>query len=245
MGVCPGNERVQGMRTSKKKIYAVKKGKVTGIFHTWEECKASVDGCPGAQYRGFSTEEEANAYLSGEENQAADECLSEIENCMTDIAAQSGKASLPNQVTAYVDGSFDEKIGRYSFGCVILTPDGGIIRESGNGNNPESMALRNVTGEMLGAMFAVKWCDKNGYSAIELCYDYMGIEMWATGGWKAKNDLTQKYAAFMKEHGRRIHILFRKIAAHTGDKYNEEADKLAKAALTEGNGIPKIQKINI
>ena len=91
-------------------------------------------------------------------------------------------------------------------------------------------------------MFAVKWSAVNGYSAVEICYDYKGIEMWATGGWKAKNDLTQKYAAFMREIGKRIRITYRKIAAHTGDKYNEEADKLAKAALTEGNGIPKITR---
>ena len=65
--------------------------------------------------------------------------------------------------------------------------------------------------------------------------------MWATGGWRAKNDLTQKYAEFMKNHGRVMDISFKKIAAHTGDKYNEEADQLAKAALTEGNGIPAIQ----
>ena len=113
------------------------------------------------------------------------------------------------------------------------------MQKSGNGANPESLALRNVAGEMLGAMFAVKWCVRNGYSAVEICYDYMGIEMWATGGWKAKNDLTQKYAAFMKENGKEIRISYRKIAAHTGDRYNEEADRLAKTALTEGNGIPK------
>lgn len=215
---------------AKKKIYAVKKGKTTGIFKTWQECKAAVDGYPGAEYRGFSTEEEADVYLSGAKSHAAD------------ITVQNERACRPGQIIAYVDGSFDEKIGRYSFGCVILTPDGEIIRESGNGNNPESMALRNVTGEMLGAMFAVKWCEVNGYSAVELCYDYKGIEMWATGGWQAKNDLTQKYAAFMKENGRKLHITFRKIAAHTGDKYNEEADKLAKTALLEGNGIPRIKK---
>lgn len=215
---------------AKKKIYAVKKGKTTGMFKTWEECKAAVDGYPGAEYKGFSTEEEAAVYLSGAKSHAAD------------ITVQNERACRSDQIIAYVDGSFDEKIGRYSFGCVILTPDGEIIRESGNGNNPESMALRNVTGEMLGAMFAVKWCEVNGYSAVELCYDYKGIEMWATGGWQAKNSLTQKYAAFMKENGRKLRITFRKIAAHTGDKYNEEADKLAKTALLEGNGIPRIKK---
>lgn len=204
-----------------KKVYAVKKGKKTGIFQTWDACRASVDGYPGAAYKSFFSQEEAEAYLAGTAN-----------------PPQNG-----DRVVAYVDGSFSKEIGKYSFGCVIIKPDGGIIRESGNGDNPESLALRNVTGEMLGAMYAVRWCEVNGYPAVKLCYDYMGIEMWATGRWKTNNSLTQKYAAFMKECGARIHISFQKIAAHTGDKYNEEADRLAKAALTEGNGIPRIQRV--
>ncbi len=208
---------------AKQKIYAVRKGKTTGIFQTWGDCKASVDGYPGAEYRGFYTMEEAKAYLG-------------------DGATDSNgvEQDTANQVVAYVDGSFDVKIGRYSFGCILLLPDGEIIRESGNGDNPESVALRNVTGEMLGAMFAVQWCVKNEYSAVKICYDYAGIEMWATGGWKAKNKLTQKYAEYMRNNGKRIAISFQKIAAHTGDYYNEEADKLAKAALTEANGIPEV-----
>lgn len=121
-------------------------------------------------------------------------------------------------------------------------PNGEIVRESGNGDNPDSLALRNVTGEMLGAMYAVKWSEKNGYSGIKICYDYLGIEKWALGEWKAKNALTQKYAEFMRENSKKLNISFQKIAAHTGNKYNEEADKLAKAALTEGKGIPKITK---
>ncbi len=206
---------------AKKKVYAVKKGKITGIFNTWEECKASVEGYPKAEYKSFASVEEAKLYMEGKAVQ---------KECPCD-----------GQVVAYVDGSFNQEIGKYSFGCILLLPDGRIIREAGNGDNPASAALRNVTGEMLGAMFAVKWCHKNGYSAVRICYDYSGIEMWATGGWRAKNDLTQKYAEFMKNHGRVMDISFKKIAAHTGDKYNEEADQLAKAALTEGNGIPAIQ----
>lgn len=36
-----------------KKYYAVKVGTTTGIFETWEECKASVEGFPGAVYKSF------------------------------------------------------------------------------------------------------------------------------------------------------------------------------------------------
>ena len=95
---------------------------------------------------------------------------------------------------------------------------------------------------MLGAMYAVQWCLKNEYPAIKICYDYAGIEAWVTGAWKAKNALTKKYAEFMKESTAQISITFEKVAAHSGNHFNEEADKLAQKALTEGNGIPKIKK---
>ncbi|MDE6917479.1 MAG: ribonuclease H family protein [Lachnospiraceae bacterium] len=211
---------------ARKKVYAVKKGRETGIFSSWDACRASVDGYAGAQYKSFYTREEADPYLSG------------AGNPMQGAAANADA----DQIVAYVDGSFHKDLKKYSFGCILIKPDGGIVRESGNGSDPESLALRNVTGEMLGAMFAVKWCEVNGYAAVKICYDYMGIEMWATGGWKTNNSLTQKYAAFMRERAGRMHISFQKIAAHTGDKYNEEADRLAKAALVAGDGIPKIRK---
>ena len=47
----------------KKNFYAVKRGKVTGIFKSWAECKASVDGFSGAQYKGFVTLAEAEEYM--------------------------------------------------------------------------------------------------------------------------------------------------------------------------------------
>lgn len=232
---------------AKKKVYAVKKGKVTGIFLTWEECKESVDGYPGAEYKGFATDAEAYAYL-GISNPGAEAEKESDENSIIGseelVIAKKTKSSVvrdfPNQVVAYVDGSFEASIGRYAFGCVIITPEGEIIREFGNGDNPESAALRNVTGEMLGAMYVVQWCVKKGYSAVNIRYDYSGVEMWVTGAWKAKTELTQKYAAYMQRNARNIDISFQKIAAHTGDYYNEEADKLAKRGLTEGNGIPPV-----
>lgn len=152
----------------------------------------------------------------------------------------AAKAVPQGRLTAYVDGSFDKKLGRYAFGCVLITPEGDVVKESGNGNNPQSLALRNVSGEMLGAMFAVKWAMKKGFQEINIHYDYTGIEQWATHGWRAKNELTQKYAAFMDKCRQNIGITFTKVAAHTGDFYNEEADRLAKDALRKADGIPEI-----
>lgn len=47
-----------------KKYYAVRKGYNTGIFDTWDACKAQVDGFSGAEYKGFNDEEEAHKYLN-------------------------------------------------------------------------------------------------------------------------------------------------------------------------------------
>lgn len=199
---------------AKKKVYAVRKGKTTGLFYSWEACQEAVEGFPGAEFRGFSQEEDARQYLEPEQKR--------------------------DRLAVYVDGSFDEALKKYSFGCIILLPDGREIRKSGNGDNPETLAIRNVAGEMLGAMYAVKWAIKNHYNAMELYYDYDGIEKWATGAWRTKNHLTQKYAEFMRVHQNYVDITFCKVRAHTGNRYNEEADKLAKAALIEGNGIPPI-----
>ena len=140
-----------------------------------------------------------------------------------------------NMVIAYVDGSFEKSIGRYAFGCVILTPDGQEIRKSGSGSDSAGVAIRNVAGEMLGSMTAVNWAIENKYPAVEIRYDYEGVEKWVTGVWRAKIPLTSKYVAYMQEAGKKVKISFCKIAAHTGNHYNEEADQLAKSALLKAD----------
>lgn len=49
---------------AKKKIYAVRKGNKTGLFYSWDECKKAVHGYSGAEYKGFLTKDEAEAFLN-------------------------------------------------------------------------------------------------------------------------------------------------------------------------------------
>lgn len=48
------------------KYYAVKKGRTKGVFYTWEDCKKQVDKFPKAEFKSFSTLEEANNFVIGE-----------------------------------------------------------------------------------------------------------------------------------------------------------------------------------
>ena len=53
------------------KFYAVKNGKKTGIFSTWDECKEQVFGFKGAIYKSFKTLSEAEAFLEGNKEKIA------------------------------------------------------------------------------------------------------------------------------------------------------------------------------
>ena len=48
---------------AKNKYYAVRKGRIPGIYRTWSECQKQVTGYPGAVFKGFVTEEEAQSFL--------------------------------------------------------------------------------------------------------------------------------------------------------------------------------------
>lgn len=212
---------------SKQKFYAVRKGKTTGIFDNWNECKNSVEGVAGAQYKGFSSKQDAEKYMSYDASESEDTSMG-IEN----IA--------PGNVVAYIDGSFSENINRYSFGCVLITSTQ-IIEKLGYGDEPEALATRNIAGEMQGAIFATTWAAKNGYSHIEIRYDYEGIEKWVKKEWKANNPFSKIYVDRMQKLMQEIDVAFKKVIAHSGDKYNELADSLAKKGLTDGPRKPKVK----
>ena len=130
--------------------------------------------------------------------------------------------------TAYVDGSFNSNTNTYGYGLVMMV---GLdtYEYYGSNNNPEVAKIRNVAGELLGAMTSVQKAKKYGCKSLIICYDYEGIEKWVTGAWKTNNEFTSKYKSFMQGCG--LNLRFKKVKAHSGECYNEQADKLAKKAV--------------
>ena len=49
---------------AKKKYYVVWKGKKTGVFTSWNVCKRQIDGFEGAQYKSFTSLDEAEIAFS-------------------------------------------------------------------------------------------------------------------------------------------------------------------------------------
>ncbi|MDR1052379.1 MAG: hypothetical protein LBL03_00570 [Endomicrobium sp.] len=135
-----------------------------------------------------------------------------------------------NIYEAFVDGSYYNKIVGYSsiiyLGNKIKTKISGTILNSKS---------RQIEGELKSVIETIKWCNKNIIKNIRINYDYLGIEKFATGEWKAKNKISIEYKNFINNSN--INIEWRHINSHTGNIRNNIADNLAKKAIVRHSKI--------
>lgn len=131
----------------------------------------------------------------------------------------------------YVDGSYSKETEEYSYGMVVVKADGETEEYSEKFNDPEMLPMWNVAGEIMGACAAMQYALDYEIPAITIFHDYEGIAKWPLGEWKAKKDGTRAYVNFYQNAIKNVNIKFKKVIGHSGDKYNDRADKLARAAL--------------
>lgn len=204
------------------KYYAVKKGLTTGIFDNWDTCKQSVNGYPGAIYKSFTNINDAYAFMGWES-------ISDKE----DISRTDNEPDMPhsdNQTAiAYVDGSFNVATNIFSYGMVIFFNQKELHMK--DSFEDETMAtMRNVAGEIYGSMAAMRYAMENNIKNLIIYHDYEGIAKWPLGLWKTNKDGTIAYKQYYDSIKDQINITFKKVKGHSGDKYNDLADKLAKEA---------------
>lgn len=192
-----------------KKFYAVRKGYNTGIYETWDECKAQINGFSGAEYKSFPSLNEAKAYINNE--------VSKENNVIT-------------EAVAYVDGSYDSKTKRFSCG-VVMFHAGNEQHFSESFDDAELAEMHNVAGEIKGAEKAMQFCLENGVKSLTIYHDYEGVAKWCIGEWQARKTGTKAYKTFYNLASEKVQIQFIKVKGHSGDKYNDLADQLAKEAL--------------
>ena len=196
------------------KYYAVRQGRQVGIFTTWDGCKRLVTGYKGAEFKSFTDKASALAFL---ENNTPSESVSPDSDT----------------IIAYVDGSYNVKTKIFACGVVIITAEGEKYL-SQSYDDKELATMRNVAGEIKGSVAAMEYCLQNNIKNLHIFYDYAGIEKWCNGEWKTNKSGTMDYKRFYDGICEKLSVTFHKVKGHSGDKYNDMADKLAKKAAGIG-----------
>ena len=223
---------------AKKNYYAVRIGKIPGIYTSWEDCKAQVTGYKGAVFKGFEEKKDAEDFMKsgesafyedGADERAEASGLEEKEgNRIKGII--EGENKFASEITAYVDGSFlESKV--FGCGCVIIK-NGEVIAKISEAYEDEELAtMRNVAGEIKASEIAMRYALDNGYKSVSIYHDYQGIASWCLGEWKTNKTGTIAYKEFYDSIKDRLRVYFVKVKGHSGDTYNDMADNLAKKAI--------------
>lgn len=194
------------------KYYAVRKGRETGIFRTWDKCKEATSGYKGAEFKSFLTEEEAKQYI---------DCVSALESY-----------DISKGFHIYTDGSFNADVGKYGSGFIIFLNGKKRLYGEKAGDIPEYAVSKNVAGEIFAVLNALEQAVILNAEEVVIHHDYYGLAKWANGEWKTNKKLTTMYAEKVnqyRENGMKISFIHEK--AHTGIKYNEFVDKIAKRSV--------------
>jgi ribonuclease HI len=236
----------------RKEFYAVRHGRdpVSGepvrnrILTSWEETSALVHGAPGARYAGFATEAEAREWLGAPADSTASQSKDDklAQGRRSTKAADNRKKVKPAETVnhpadvlcCYVDGSFNEMLPNYGYGLVCVC-NGEIVHSAGGaGRNGEAISMRQIAGELLGAMQGLLFALRAGYEKVVILHDYLGVANHATGAWKRTNPFSVTYYKWMQDFFAAhpsLCVSFEKVPAHSGLLYNELADVLAKRSV--------------
>lgn len=224
-----------------QKFYAVRAGRTTGIFCTWADCRAQVEGFPGARYKSFLTEAEARAWLTEAQPLSALFDRKKTAPVRRTPRRKGGAAA----DAAPKETADDALCHVYTDGSCLRNPDGPggwavcIVRpgeemETLSGGDPSTTNNRM---EMMAAIEALRHLPEGEAIVLSTDSQYLknGITKWIFGwkrrGWKKANgspvlnrELWQALDGLIAGRS----ITFRWVKGHAGHKYNEICDMLAR-----------------
>lgn len=132
----------QKMAKKKKKYYAVWKGHHTGVFETWDDCKAQIKDFQGAQYKSFITFEAAKLALK-ENFKSHVGKNKKFKSELTEV--QLKKIGKPNYNSISVDAASSGNPGKLEYRGVETKSKKELFRqgpfEEGTNNIGEFLAL--------------------------------------------------------------------------------------------------------
>lgn len=219
------------------KYYAVAAGRTTGIFTSWPEARAQVEGFPGAVYKSFKTREQALAFLedpvlgTGRKNTAPKR---KPRHTLSDTGLPEGA------IVVYTDGSAIGNPGPGGYGVVIQEHPDGPVKELSGGyrhttnNRMEMTAVIKALETLQGTDSPVVLHSDSRYVVDALTRGWAAG--WEKRGWKRANGQPALNADLWDQLlplARSMDIRFVWVKGHSGNPLNERCDVLANTAARQ------------
>lgn len=223
--------------------YAVREGKINGIFTTWEECKDSINGHSGAIYKKFSNKNDAEKFIQKRSPTVKIKIKKTKNTADTkNIQVKIDKVE-KSKIYVYTDGACSKngtKDARAGLGVYFGENDSRNLAKPIEGKQTNNVAeisaiieAYHILEDEIKRGDNVVICTDSGYS-IKCCTTYG--EKCEKKGWKdsiPNKKLVKKAYDLFKDLD---NVKFKHIPAHTGktDRHsigNHHADRLANEAI--------------
>ncbi|WP_407334147.1 viroplasmin family protein [Enterovibrio sp. 27052020O] len=226
-----------------KKYYVVWKGRKSGIYTDWTQCKAQVDGFQGAKFKSFPTLGEAEAAYGGKASATSTKATTTKKSAKPKPAAltQTQITEMPFDIKIFTDGGCEPNPGEAGTGLAVYENNQvselwyGLYQAVGTNNTAELHGLYQ-------ALMIAKQKLEQGLTVAIYCdsrYSIDCVTKWASGweakGWKKaggeiKNlDIIQPTYALYQTLKSQITIYH--VNGHVGIEGNELADRMSILAI--------------
>ena len=206
------------------KFYAVKAGKVPGIYMSWGECQKNVNGFSGAVFKSFSSRRDAENFLG---TQKKEEILENVIEVFTDGSHKKHEKN--GHLGAGIFCKYMDEEYEYS---LPITKD--ILEKEGI--DPETK-LSNPFAELFSYRELLRFIHSCGKDVSKYTFlvkiDYEGVNNWMNGSWRCNEEYIKKIKSSCDYYLSKLKckIIIQHVPSHSGIYGNERVDELAKSEI--------------
>lgn len=228
--------------------YAVACGRKTGVFRTWAETKAQVDGFAGARFKKFDSQSDAENFVKGGGSIILGQFGISLENVATNATLKSTSSPhLPDALVAFTDGACSKNGSKHAkAGWAVVFPNhenmsiSGVVTDHPTNNRAEYMALCKAF-DVADQIDPKRLQKLIVYTDSKLLKDSLTkwLPGWKRNHWKKSDggevlnrDLLEKLDGCMQRRAIEMHH----VLAHTGRNdwmsvWNDKVDRMARDTI--------------
>lgn len=214
-----------------KYVYAVKVGRHPGVYAELKAANEEVTGFKGAQLKKFPESDIAGIkeYLGFAPVMPGEKVT--VKTKITPLTIKEYPEEAHDKIcVAYTDGSYSDVTCKAGAGAVLFFEGKRYEISQPYPDKELGIQFRNIVAEMFAVMLALYTASIHGAEKVIVYHDLETLSHIANDIQPTNHTFAKEYRNMILRYRNMMQVEFRRSPAHTGVKFHNEADKLAKDA---------------